>query len=717
MQKRSLRRLWKQIIFFLSKLAGFLRGNRRRLKRRRHPLIDEVAQTHLDTQIASRSEQPILGNAENYDASVTSLNPDIKSKFKQTISGNGNVGQSSEGNNNINVGRVEGSLTINSRRPIDRPFQAPSLPTNFVDRLQVTIEIKARLLANTSNAGALLISAIHGLGGIGKTTLVTALAHDEDIQKRFSGGVLWATLGQEPDILALLSSWVQALGDYEFRAINIEATSVHLRSLLHEKAVLLVVDDAWEPHHVTPFKVASSQSQLLITSRRADVAGAVGAYLQQLNLMTPEESLELLSKSLGREIEEVEKPEALRVAETVGYLPIALNLAAARVKWGITWVKLETALKQEVANLKVLYRARQENSLQATFNLSLKTLQDHDQKAWENFIWLGVLPEDVIIAAPMAVTLWDMESHDEADKHLELLWNDALLQSDSPISFGGVECKGYRIHDLLHYVARSLLIQPPPTGMGFNLLNAHSQLLERYRLKTEKNLWHTLVNDGYIHQNLVWHLEKAEWVEEIHQLLREESQTLINGNGWFEAREKLGEPGGYITDISHAWELAEANWTESILPQVVSLQCCYALITASLNSLAANVPVNLLLALVKNEKWTPEQGLVYALQNPKQQEKVNSLTELVNYLPLNLQELALQKALAAARAIQDEDYRAKALSALAEKLPELLPEALAAARAIQDEDYRAKALSALAEKLPPELLPEALAAARAIQDE
>jgi hypothetical protein len=349
--------------------------------------------------------------------------------------------------------------------------------------------------------------------------------------------------------------------------------------LLHDKAVLLVVDNAWKPDKVKPFLVASSQSQLLITSRRADVADAVGAYLQQLNLMTPAESLELLSKSLEREIAEVEKQEALRVAETVGYLPIALNLVAARVKWGITWVKLEAALKQEVANLKILYGARQENSLEATFNLSLKALRDYDEQAWENFIWLGVLPEDVTIAAPMAVTLWDMESQDEANECLELLWNDALLQSDSPVFVGGVECKSYRTHDLLHDVARSLLIKSPPTGMGFNLLNAHSQLLEKYRLKTEKNLWHTLLNDGYIHQNLVWHLEKAERVEEIHQLLREESQT--SSNGWFEAREKLGQAGGYITDISRAWELAEANLTESTLSQVIGLQCRYALISTS----------------------------------------------------------------------------------------------------------------------------------------
>ncbi|NMF61771.1 NB-ARC domain-containing protein [Brasilonema octagenarum] len=699
MRKRRLKRLWKRIILFLSKLAGFLRGNRRRLKRKRH----------------SQVEQPVLGNSQKAEASVTSLAPHIQSQVEQTISGNENVLQNIKGNNNINVGGVEGSLTINYRRPIDRPFQAPSLPANFVDR-PVTVKIKTRLLANTSSAGALLISAIHGLGGIGKTTLVTALAHDQDIQKRFSGGVLWATLGQQPDIISLLSSWVQALGDNEFRAINVEATSAHLRSLLRDKAVLLVVDDAWEPDKVKPFMVASSQSQLLITSRRADVADGVGASLQQLNLMTPQESLELLSKSLEREIEAVEKQQALRVAQTVGYLPIALNLVAARIKWGMTWVKLETAFKQEVANLKVLYGARQENSLEATFNLSLKALREYDEQAWKNFIWLGVLPEDVTIAAPMAVTLWDMESQKKADKRLELLWNDALLQSDSPISVGGVECKGYRIHDLLHDVARSRLMKSPPTGMGLNLLDVHSQLLERYRQKTQKNLWHTLPNDGYIHQHLLWHLEKAERVEEIHSLLREESQT--TSNGWFEAREKLGQTAGYITDISRAWELAQANWNESTLPQVVSLQCRYALITTSVNSLAANLPVELLLALVKNNVWTPEQGLAYALQNPNLEQKVNSLTELVNYLPPNLQELVLQKALAAASEIQDESDHAEALSALAQKLPsELLSQVLAAAREIQSQEYRAKVLSALAQKLPSELLPEALAATREIQDQ
>ncbi|GAA6618240.1 hypothetical protein [Scytonema sp. NUACC26] len=68
---------------------------------------------------------------------------------------------------------------------------------------------------------------------------------------------------------------------------------------------------------------------------------------------------------------------------------------------------------------------------------------------------------------------------------------------------------------------------------------------------------------------------------------------------------------------------------------------------------------------------------------------------------------ALPEALQAARSIADEFYRAKALTALADKLPE----ALQAARFIADEFYRAKALTALADKLPSALMPEALQAA------
>lgn len=94
------------------------------------------------------------------------------------------------------------------------PFHAPPLPGHLVPRPEVTETLKARLLnTNTANPGILVVSAIHGLGGIGKSTLAAALARDQDIQQRFPDGILWHTLGQQPEILSMLSAWIQTMRD------------------------------------------------------------------------------------------------------------------------------------------------------------------------------------------------------------------------------------------------------------------------------------------------------------------------------------------------------------------------------------------------------------------------------------------------------------------------------------------------------------------------
>jgi len=87
---------------------------------------------------------------------------------------------------------------------------------------------------STNHFGTLVISAIHGLGGIGKTILAQALAHDPQVQEHFCDGILWTTLGQQPDVLALLQAWIQALRDYDFKPTTIQAASNHLNSLLYD---------------------------------------------------------------------------------------------------------------------------------------------------------------------------------------------------------------------------------------------------------------------------------------------------------------------------------------------------------------------------------------------------------------------------------------------------------------------------------------------------
>nr|WP_293109092.1 hypothetical protein [Okeania sp. SIO2F4] len=444
----------------------------------------------------------------------------------------------------------------------------------------------------------------------------------------------------------------------------------------------------------------------------------------RLDVMTLSESMQLLSQKLGREItgEEVKQAEAL--VKELGYLPLALELAAAQVAGGKSWAVLLENIQREIARLKTLDRPSARDvtdeadlkrfSLRASLNLSVKLLEKETR---EGFIWLGILPDDVNITPGMAAVLWGMNDERDARDKLKDLRRKALLLDGVALPDGK---STYRLHDLFHDIARHLLSAPPKprrrgdlSGLGIGLAKTHGIFLEKYRRLTDNHLWHTLPNDGYIHQHLVWHFEKAGKIEEIHGLLAEESK---NGtNGWYETCDRLGRMGIFINNVARAWELAEVDWDEHRLPQVVGLQCRYALITASINSLAAKLPADLLVALVKHDFWTPGQGLAYALQKPRLEDKVESLTKLVDYLPENLKKQALSEVLAVVQQIKHESNRIEIFSTLADKLtPELLPEALAATRQIQKKSHRAQALSALVDKLTPELLPEALDAARQI---
>jgi len=62
-------------------------------------------------------------------------------------------------------------------------------------------------------------------------------------------------------------------------------------------------------------------------------------------------------------------------------------------------------------------------------------------------------------------------------------------------------------------------------------------------------------DDGYIQSHLVWHLGQAGHGHDVNALLHEE--TPEGQNGWYEAREQLGQTAGYLEDVRTAWRLAE----------------------------------------------------------------------------------------------------------------------------------------------------------------
>ncbi|MEM1281878.1 MAG: NB-ARC domain-containing protein, partial [Cyanobacteria bacterium P01_H01_bin.152] len=86
------------------------------------------------------------------------------------------------------------------------PFLAPPLPRHYVPRPEHLEVVKTELL-DEAQPGTLVISAIYGMGGIGKSVLAAALVQESEVQQRFADGILWVTLGQQPDLLSMVNQW------------------------------------------------------------------------------------------------------------------------------------------------------------------------------------------------------------------------------------------------------------------------------------------------------------------------------------------------------------------------------------------------------------------------------------------------------------------------------------------------------------------------------
>lgn len=323
--------------------------------------------------------------------------------------------------------------------------------------------VKEKLLA--ADERTLVVSAISGLGGLGKSVLATALVLDSAVQERFADGILWVTLGQNPDLQTMLGDWIRQLDKSReaFSANTLEAASRYLHNLLAERRMLLVVDDVWNAAHVEWFRVGGGLCRVLVTTREAVISGAER---YRLDLMSPQESLELVRGELGPKwTTDMEQP-ALKFARLLGYLPLAVRLMAVQVARGRKWKTLRKAFLQETKRLKSLdypgvrlaelsEEEQRQYSLRACFGLSLDRLKADSLEYFERFVWLGVLPEDVTIQQQMAMTLWDVEDW-EAEETLLTLYERSFLTIDVT-TFEGEST--YRVHDLMHDMARHLIEQ------------------------------------------------------------------------------------------------------------------------------------------------------------------------------------------------------------------------------------------------------------------
>ncbi len=237
----------------------------------------------------------------------------------------------------------------------DRIAQLHGVPgqrPNYLRRDDYFEPLKQAVLGTTHQAtgitGAVPAAeriGLHGMGGIGKTVLAIDLVYTEEIRRAFPDGIFWLMIGQNPEPLRLQSELAQFIAGEPPAIPTVHDARAQLRQLFEGKACLLVLDDLWRLQDAESFDVLGPLSRLLTTTRNADLLVALGARELPLDLLSEDLALDLLASWSGQARQAL-PPVARQVAESCGYLPLALALAGARVRGGGRWEDVLAALSE-----------------------------------------------------------------------------------------------------------------------------------------------------------------------------------------------------------------------------------------------------------------------------------------------------------------------------------------------------------------------------------
>jgi tetratricopeptide (TPR) repeat protein len=332
------------------------------------------------------------------------------------------------------------------------PAEIPPDVATFTGRRQ-ELERLADLLTADTVRGPVVISAIHGIGGIGKSALAIHVAHQ--IADRFSDGQLYVNLhgarvGLQPlTPLEVLGRFLRALGtDAEHIPTDVDEAASRFRSLVADRRLLIILDDARSAVQVRPLLPGSARCAVVITSRH--VLGTLdGADHLRLDTLSPQEAVKLLSRLAGAERIGAEPQAAMALAHRCGFLPLALRIAGARLatRPDLTVSALADGLSDEQRRLDELQLDDLE--VRATFSISYQALTedatDPSGAAVQRlFRLLGLLEGPDVSLATAAVLAGEPTSLLEAK--LERLVQAQLVETDIP--------GRYRMHDLLRLFAR-----------------------------------------------------------------------------------------------------------------------------------------------------------------------------------------------------------------------------------------------------------------------
>ncbi|MFI7122137.1 ATP-binding protein [Amycolatopsis sp. NPDC049868] len=300
------------------------------------------------------------------------------------------------------------------------------------------------------------VAILSGPPGTGKTTLAVRVAHN--LADEFPDGRLFLKLrgmSAEPanpaDVLHLI---LRSLG---VDAVRIPADpddrASLCRSLLLDRATLIVLDDAADEAQVRPLLVGGPRCLTLITGRQM-LVGLEGASRLPLDVFGEDDAVALLSTIIGAGRIARERQAALELVALCGRLPLALRIAGNRLASRPTWPlsRLVDQLRDRSRRLTTLTAG--DLDVRSVFELSYRQLSPNAAAVFRR---LSLVPSaDFSVGA--AMTLVEASDEDDAAVYLEELADASLLQTSQ-------ENGRYQFHDLLRVFATERLAREETPGV------------------------------------------------------------------------------------------------------------------------------------------------------------------------------------------------------------------------------------------------------------
>jgi tetratricopeptide (TPR) repeat protein len=330
-----------------------------------------------------------------------------------------------------------------------RRFLPRDIP-DFTGRSAELERLDALLATVPGGTDVVVVSAVVGVGGVGKTALAVHWARR--IAPRFPDGQLYLNLRGYDDRHPLrpieaLGAVLRALGTPPERIpADVDEASALYRATVADQRVLILLDNARSVEQVRPLLPPSPGTLVLVTSRDA-LGGLIardGARRLDVDLLPLADAVDLLARILGADRVAADARAAEDLVAACGYLALGLRIAAANLATqpGMSIASYVREVLDGKRLESLFVKGDPQSSMQAIFDQSYRSLSAAQQRA---FRLLGSIPGPDF-TAPAAASLTDRPA-EEADATLRALTDAHLVVEHRPGRF--------TMHDLIREYART----------------------------------------------------------------------------------------------------------------------------------------------------------------------------------------------------------------------------------------------------------------------